>query len=204
MRRMPEERENELVLMAQKGSTKAFGELEKQYHWLVFKVAKDALCEVAGAGAEVEAEDVTQDVFEYAFVHIGDYKPGRFYRWLWALAKNRALRVRHRLWRKIKREVEYHDEQAVNRNENYREGWDSLPADGEVLAKYLNPAKWEDDTIKGLAARVRSLPKQQRADLEAYADGEKPRHIAKRTRRGVEAIKKSIGRAKHFVKMSTI
>lgn len=210
MRRMPEERENELVLMAQKGSTKAFGELEKQYHWLVFKVANDILHDYVLDASIQEAEDVTQEVFEYAFVHIKDYRmPSRFYRWLWGLAKNRAMRLRRKLYRQHHREFEYEDERRCWRD---AEGFDWTPADPNEAAHYLNPARWDGDQdyndddswfvqwkrkdFDALRKGLAELPKRQREDLEAYADGEKPRQIAKRTGRNVRAVYTSLNAAK--------
>lgn len=222
MRRMEEARENELVRLAQGGSTKAFTELEKQYHALVFNVARSILLEVAGLGSDTEAEDVMQDVFEYAFVHIKDYRPGRFYRWLWQLAKNRAYRRRKKMWRARHTEEEYVEEKH---GQDYRVGWDSFPNDYDSIEELaaLVDRKMEEESELHHAVRevqrnaagcdqmssaqydsflehIRSLPKTQKGDLQLTIEGYMPREIARMTGRDIEAVKKNLYRARKEIK----
>lgn len=185
MRRMPEERENELVLMAQKGSTKAFGELEKQYHWLVFKVCKGILCEASGDAVNADAEDATQDAFEYAFVHIKDYKPGRFYRWLWSVGRVSALRLRRKLWKQDSREIEFNEELVGGEN--------NIDAADFAENSWITAVKEMEAFIRQNGIK---LPPRQLDDLMLSADGLKPREIAKRTGRKVRAVYNNLDRAK--------
>lgn len=185
--RMHVERENELVLQAQKGSTKAFTELEKQYRYLVFKVTKDVLRGVSTHRMlNADAEDAAQDAFEYAFVHIKDYKPGRFYRWLWSVARISALRSRSKLWNRRYHETDFDDE------------CDGFSPSAEDCANSWDEAVNEiEQYLKKYGA---DLPKVQIGDLEMYVDGFKPREIAKRTGRSSKTVRQNIWRAKERVK----
>lgn len=75
------------------GDTQAFAELVVRYQGRVWCLLRNLL------PGHVSVEDVAQDVYVSAFVHLGsfDARRGRFSTWLLTIAKNHGINARRRL-----------------------------------------------------------------------------------------------------------
>jgi RNA polymerase sigma-70 factor, ECF subfamily len=84
------------LVAAKHGDLAAFGTLCKKSASIVFHVARRMM------GSKEDAEDVVQESFQLAFIHLKSFKGGsRFSTWLSRIAINAALmklRRKHHLW----------------------------------------------------------------------------------------------------------
>ena len=94
-----------LLAAAQSGHSVAFGELFNRYKRRIFDLAQRIMRN------HEDAEDVVQEAFQLAFVHLQDFEGGaRFSTWLSRIAINVALMKLRKKARKVEISIEEHSE----------------------------------------------------------------------------------------------
>jgi RNA polymerase sigma-70 factor (ECF subfamily) len=94
-----------LLAAARSGHSGAFGELFNQYRRKTFYLAQRM------TGNREDAEDVVQEAFQLAFVHLHDFNGGsRFSTWLSRIAINVALMKLRKKARKVEISIDQHSE----------------------------------------------------------------------------------------------
>ena len=94
-----------LLAAAMTGHSVAFGELFNRYRRRIFHLAQRIMRN------HEDAEDVVQEAFQLAFVHLGDFKGGsRFSTWLSRIAINAALMKLRKKARKAETSIDEHSE----------------------------------------------------------------------------------------------
>lgn len=98
--------DHELVELAQKGDTEAFGILIDRYQERIFKLTYHM------TGNREEAEDLAQDAFVRAFKALDRFKgKSSFYTWLYRISVNRTLNELKKL--KKRRSLSFDDEDIL-------------------------------------------------------------------------------------------
>jgi len=94
-----------LLAAAKRGHSVAFGELFNRYKRRIFHLAQRIMRN------HEDAEDVVQEAFELAFVHLRDFEgSARFSTWLTRIAINVALMKLRKKARKVELSIEEHSE----------------------------------------------------------------------------------------------
>jgi RNA polymerase sigma factor (sigma-70 family) len=94
-----------LLAAAKSGESIAFGELFSRYKRRIFHLAQRIMRN------HEDAEDVVQEAFQLAFVHLHDFKGGaRFSTWLSRIAINVALMKLRKKARKVEISIDEHSE----------------------------------------------------------------------------------------------
>jgi RNA polymerase sigma-70 factor (ECF subfamily) len=140
MARLDEAAERELIRLAQRGDTEAFGRLVTRHQQTVFNIAYRL------TGNRQEAEDVAQEAFIRAYRALDRFDPQRpFAPWLYRIATNTALN-----WLKRRRP--------------------EVALDGEMLLADTSPGPEAQaiaaDTSAQLRAAIAALPPNHRAVIE--------------------------------------
>jgi RNA polymerase sigma-70 factor (ECF subfamily) len=92
--------DEELVLLARQGDTHAFDQLIERHQVAVYRAALAAL------GTREEAEEVAQDAFVRAYLHLNRFRgESSFKTWLLRIAWRRALTRRRSLMRWVRQRV---------------------------------------------------------------------------------------------------
>jgi RNA polymerase sigma-70 factor (ECF subfamily) len=94
-----------LLADAKSGHSVAFGELYNRYKRRIFRLAQRIMRN------HEDAEDVVQEAFQLAFVHLHDFQGGaRFSTWLSRIAINVALMKLRKKARKVETSIDEHSE----------------------------------------------------------------------------------------------
>jgi RNA polymerase sigma factor (sigma-70 family) len=94
-----------LLAAAKTGHSVAFGELFNRYKRRIFRLAQRIMRN------HEDAEDVLQEAFQLAFVHLHDFNGGaRFSTWLSRIAINVALMKLRKKARKVEVSIDVHSE----------------------------------------------------------------------------------------------
>ena len=97
--------EARLLAAARNGNSVAFGELFNRYKRRIFHLAQRIMRN------HEDAEDVVQEAFQLAFIHLQDFKGGaRFSTWLSSIAINVALMKLRKKARKVEVSIDEHSE----------------------------------------------------------------------------------------------
>ncbi|HXM93908.1 MAG TPA: sigma-70 family RNA polymerase sigma factor [Candidatus Dormibacteraeota bacterium] len=97
--------EAQLLAAAKNGHSVAFGELFNRYKRRIFHLAQRIMRN------HEDAEDVVQEAFQLAFVHLHDFRGGaRFSTWLSRIAINVALMKQRKKSRKVEISIDEHSE----------------------------------------------------------------------------------------------
>jgi RNA polymerase sigma-70 factor, ECF subfamily len=97
--------EARLLAAAKSGHSVAFGELFNRYKRRIFHLAQRIM------RSHEDAEDVMQEAFQLAFVHLQDFQGGaRFSTWLSRIAINVALMKLRKKTRKVELSIDEHSE----------------------------------------------------------------------------------------------
>src|SRR5258708_322376 len=97
--------EARLLAAARNGNSVAFGELFTRYKRRIFHLAQRIMRN------HEDAEDVVQEAFQLAFIHLHDFKGGaRFSTWLSRIAINVALMKLRKKARKVEVSIDEHSE----------------------------------------------------------------------------------------------
>ena len=95
----------QLLAVAKNGDSVAFGELFNRYKRRIFHLAQRIMRN------HEDAEDVVQEAFQQAFVHLQDFEGGaRFSTWLSRIAINVALMKLRKKTRKVEVSIDEHSE----------------------------------------------------------------------------------------------
>src|SRR5882762_571830 len=95
----------QLLAVARNGNSVAFGELFNRYKRRIFHLAQRIMRN------HEDAEDVVQEAFQLAFIHLQDFKGGaRFSTWLSSIAINVALMKLRKKARKVEVSIDEHSE----------------------------------------------------------------------------------------------
>jgi RNA polymerase sigma-70 factor, ECF subfamily len=95
----------QLLIAARSGHSVAFGELFNRYRRRIFHVAQRIMRN------HEDAEDVVQEAFQLAYVHLRDFQGGaRFSTWLSRIAINVALMKLRKKSRKVETSIDEHSE----------------------------------------------------------------------------------------------
>ena len=149
---IPRVTDAELVELARRGDSVAFGELVTRHQAAVVRTAR-IVCR-----SREEAEDVAQDAFVTAWTRLDGFRgDAQFRTWLLTIAWRRALSRRESVWRRLRRTMSTDDEQ-------YREP--PLPGPG------AEERLMEEARVRRLRRLVRDLPLKLRAPLLLVARGD--------------------------------
>jgi RNA polymerase sigma-70 factor (ECF subfamily) len=103
--------DTQLLTAAKKGHAVAFGELFSRYKRRIFYIAQRIMRN------HEDAEDVLQEAFQLAYVHLQDFKgDARFSTWLSRIAINVALMKLRKKWRKVEVSI---DEQSESQTTSF-------------------------------------------------------------------------------------
>jgi RNA polymerase sigma factor (sigma-70 family) len=171
-----------LLAAAKSGHSVAFGELFNRYHRRIFHLAQRIMRN------HEDAEDVVQEAFQLAFVHLHDFKGGaRFSTWLSRIAINVALMKLRKKARKVEISIDEHSES------------DDMSFRDSVTDLALNP---EQDCLRQERSRIlrealAELRPNARRVLELYElEGRSMKEIAEGMGISVAAVKARIFHAR--------
>jgi RNA polymerase sigma factor (sigma-70 family) len=171
-----------LLAAAKTGNSVAFGELFNRYKRRIFHLAQRIMRN------REDAEDVLQEAFQLAFVHLHDFNGGaRFSTWLSRIAINVALMKLRKKARKVEVSIDVHSESD---DMSFREAVTDLA---------LNP---EQDCLRQERSRIlrealAELRPNARRVLELYElEGRSMREIAEGMGISVGAVKTRIFHAR--------
>lgn len=171
-----------LLAAAKSGHSVAFGELFNRYKRRIFHLAQRIM------RSHEDAEDVVQEAFQLAFVHLHDFKGGaRFSTWLSRIAINVALMKLRKKARKVEISIDEHSES------------DDMSLRYAVTDLALNP---EQDCIRQERSRIlrealAELRPNARGVLELYElEGRSMKEIAEGMGISVAAVKARIFHAR--------
>ncbi|HJN17756.1 MAG TPA: RNA polymerase sigma factor [Armatimonadota bacterium] len=162
-----------LVLKAQKGNRRAFGELVRTHHAKLIAAAR------AMVGDSDAAEDLSQEAFVHAYASLRSLKhPERFKAWLFGILKHKALNH----LRTAKREVPL-----------------AMVGDGPSTGR--EPRRYADGGGEELRERLDELPEQHREILAAkYVQDLSYAEIADALNLTVNAVRVRCHRAKQALR----
>jgi len=174
--------DSRLLAAAKSGCSLAFGELFNRYKRRIFHVARRIMRNYE------DAEDVVQDSFQLAFVHLHDFKgDAQFSTWLSRIAINVALMKLRKKSRKVEISIDEHS------------GSDGASLRDAVPDPALNP---EQDCLREERAQIlrealaRLRPNARRV-LQLYElEGHSMREIAERMGISIEAVKARVFHAR--------
>src|SRR5258708_18167127 len=171
-----------LLAAAKSGESIAFGELFSRYKRRIFHLAQRIMRN------HEDAEDVVQEAFQLAFVHLHDFKGGaRFSTWLSRIAINVALMKLRKKARKVEVSIDEHSES------------DDMPFRDAVTDLAPNP---EQDCLRQersqiLREALAELRPNARRVLELYElEGHSMKEIAEGMGISVAAVKARIFHAR--------
>ena len=171
-----------LLAATKSGHSVAFGELFNRYRRRIFHLAQRIMRN------HEDAEDVVQEAFQLAFVHLGDFKGGsRFSTWLSRIAINVALMKLRKKARKAETSIDEHSES------------EDMSFRNAVTDSALNP---EQDCLREERARMlrealAELRPNARRVLELYElEGRSMKEIAAGMGISVAAVKARIFHAR--------
>lgn len=171
-----------LLAAAMSGHSVAFGELFNRYKRRIFHLAQRIMRN------HEDAEDVVQEAFQLAFVHLHDFKGGsRFSTWLSRIAINVALMKLRKKSRKAETSIDEHSES------------EDMSFRNAVTDSALNP---EQDCLREERARMlrealAELRPNARRVLEQYElEGRSMKEIAEGLGISVAAVKARIFHAR--------
>ena len=171
-----------LLAAAKSGESIAFGELFSRYKRRIFHLAQRIMRN------HEDAEDVVQEAFQLAFVHLHDFKGGaRFSTWLSRIAINVALMKLRKKARKVEVSIDEHSES------------DDMPFRDAVTDLAPNP---EQDCLRQersqiLREALAELRPNARRVLELYElEGRSMKEIAERLGISIPAVKARIFHAR--------
>jgi len=171
-----------LLAAAMSGHSVAFGELFNRYRRRIFHLAQRIMRN------HEDAEDVVQEAFQLAFVHLRDFKGGsRFSTWLSRIAINVALMKLRKKSRKAETSIDEHSES------------EDMSFRNAVTDSALNP---EQDCLREERARMlrealAELRPNARRVLEQYElEGRSMKEIAEGLGISVAAVKARIFHAR--------
>jgi len=147
-------RDADLVDRARQGDDVAFGQLVRRHHSSVHRAARAVL------GSTLDAEDVAQDVWLHAYVHLAQFQEtASFKTWVHAIARNRAI-DHHRLAR---RRRWYGGSHAA-----------ALPARAELRSDARSPEELvlDAELQDRLASAIATLPERLRVLLDLWHTGQ--------------------------------
>jgi RNA polymerase sigma-70 factor (ECF subfamily) len=142
-----------LVARARHGDELAFGQLVRRHHSSVHRAARAAL------GSASDAEDVAQEAWLHAFVHLAQFQEtASFKTWVHAIVRNRAI-DHHRLARRRP----WHGTHPA-----------SVPAHAELRSEARSPEELVLDAERQdrLTAAIATLPGRLRVLLELWHTGQ--------------------------------
>ena len=167
--------EDQIVAHVLAGKTSEFRKLVEQYHQPVFRFARNLI------GDEHDAEDITQEVFLAAFVHLASYNAKRasLLTWLFTIARNRCVNYLKRTRPVIDGEAIANTQPAASSDDSARnefwsrldEALDALPIEQKtafVLAEieglpYADIAHIEQTTLGSVKSRIHRAKQRLRA-----------------------------------------
>jgi RNA polymerase sigma-70 factor (ECF subfamily) len=177
-----QESDARLLAAAKSGHSVAFGELFNCYNRRIFHLAQRAMRN------HEDAEDVVQEAFQLAFVHLQDFKGvARFSTWLSRIAINVALMKLRKRHRKVEVSI---DEQSESHDHSFQDAVTDLA---------LNP---EQDCLRQERSRIvrealAELRPNPRRVLELYElEGRSMKEIAEGMGISVAAVKTRIFNAR--------
>ena len=172
----------QLLAAAKSGHSVAFGELFNRYKRRIFHLAQRIMRN------HEDAEDVVQEAFQLAFVHLQDFEgSARFSTWLSRIAINVALMKLRKKGRKVELSIDEHSE---SEDMSFRDAVTDLAPDPEQ-----NCLRQERSRIlRGALAELR--PNARRV-LELYElEGHSMKEIAEAMGISVAAVKARIFQAR--------
>jgi RNA polymerase sigma-70 factor (ECF subfamily) len=141
----------DLVARARQGDAGAFSQLVRRHHASMHRTARAVL------GSSTDAEDVTQDAWLHAYVHLAQFQEtASFKTWVHVIARNRAI-----------------DHYRMARHRRRHGGAPDRALATEVCSA-RTPEQLLLDTERAhrLAAAIASLPERLRTTLELWHTGE--------------------------------
>ena len=174
--------EARLLAAAKSGHSVAFGELFNRYKRRIFHLAQRIM------RSHEDAEDVMQEAFQLAFVHLQDFQGGaRFSTWLSRIAINVALMKLRKKTRKVEVSIDEHSE---SEDLSFRDAVTDLAPNPEQDCLRKERSRILREALAGLRPNARRV-------LELYElEGRSMKEIAASLGISVTAVKARIFQAR--------